>query len=114
MNNCLFCPTEDYLYGQVDESEALMYVNYLNEKFSNLKWRIDKSPFQFTALPKLRKNRIIVDNPCYLQDNHHVWITCAPEGSTCRVTRTVTDNYQVLINPSVYCLYKEYITLEEL
>lgn len=106
---CLFCPTEAYLYGQLEEKSALRTVENLNRNNTGTPWRIDRSPWQYTTLPKLDKNYggTVYNNPCELfLEHNHVWVTRAPEGSECEVDR---DTMEVIINRNAFNLYKNYI-----
>lgn len=107
---CLFCPTDAYLYGQLTESSAEKTIKQLNKwNGSNGQWRIDRSPYQYTALPKLDNvhGGTEFNNPCELfLEQNYVWVTRAPEGSECEVD---TETMEVIINRNVFNLYKNYI-----
>lgn len=105
--NCLFCPTNMYLQGQILERLADDLVKALIKK-TGLPWRIDKSKFAFVAFPRLKGNGNTgteVYNPLERNDEN-VFITIAPEESKCWCD---PETKVVSIDSEVYNLYSNYL-----
>lgn len=100
-DNCLFCPTDSYLYGQVEKEDVENTLSYLRTRYPEHIWRADEHKYAFVALPELQNfGGCKFKNPNVLWSNR-VWITFAPEYSSC----IVNEDGDVIINPGVYNLY---------
>lgn len=106
IDNCLFCPTDSYVYGQINESDVENTLTYLRGRFPEYAWRVDKNKYVYVALPNLRKyGGCEFNNPNTLWKNN-VWITFAPMGSTCYVN----GDGKVVVDTGVYNLYNGFVT----
>lgn len=104
-DNCLFCPTDSYVYGQVNKDEAEKTLAYLREKYPNYEWRADEHKYTYVAFPNLQKyGGCEFNNPNALLSNN-VWITFAPQYSTCNV-----KGGKVIVDTGVYNLYNGFVT----